>query len=118
MIAMDRLEAARKEGLREDLPDFAPGDTLRIMVLVREGEKERLQPFEGVCMGRRGSGISETFRVRKVSAGVGVERVFPTHSPNVADIKVIRRGRVRRAKLYYLRERSGKSARIKERKEY
>ena len=115
---MDRLEAARKQGLREDLPDFNPGDTLRIMVLVREGEKERLQPFEGVCIGRRGSGISETFTVRKVSAGVGVERMFPTHSPNLADIKVIRRGRVRRAKLYYLRKRSGKSARIKERKEY
>ncbi len=115
---MDRLEAARKQGLREDLPDFNPGDTLRIMVLVREGEKERLQPFEGVCIGRKGAGISETFTVRKVSAGVGVERVFPTHSPNLAEIKVIRRGRVRRAKLYYLRERSGKSARIKERKEY
>ena len=84
---------------------------------VREGDKERLQAFEGVCIGRRGGGISETFMVRKVSSGVGVERIFPLHSPNLAEIKVVRRGRVRRAKLYYLRKLSGKAARIKERRE-
>ncbi|MCZ6760090.1 MAG: 50S ribosomal protein L19 [Gemmatimonadetes bacterium] len=115
---MTRLTDIEREGLREDLPDFGPGDTLRVMVRVREGQKERLQPFEGVCIGRRGGGISETFIVRKISGGVGVERIFPLHSPNVAELKVVRRGRVRRAKLYYLRARAGKSARIKERKEY
>lgn len=115
---MTRLTDIEREGLREDLPDFGPGDTLRVMVRVREGQKERLQPFEGVCIGRRGGGISETFIVRKISGGVGVERIFPLHSPNVAEVKVVRRGRVRRAKLYYLRARAGKSARIKERKEY
>ena len=115
---MNRLRDIEREGLREDLPDFGPGDTLRVMVRVREGQKERLQPFEGVCIGRRGGGISETFTVRKISGGVGVERIFPLHSPNVAELKVVRRGRVRRAKLYYLRARAGKSARIKERKEY
>ncbi len=115
---MTRLTDIEREGLREDLPDFGPGDTLRVMVRVREGQKERLQPFEGVCIGRRGGGISETFTVRKISGGVGVERIFPLHSPNVAELKVVRRGRVRRAKLYYLRARAGKSARIKERKEY
>lgn len=115
---MTKLTDIEREGLREDLPDFGPGDTLRVMVRVREGQKERLQPFEGVCIGRRGGGISETFIVRKISGGVGVERIFPLHSPNVAELKVVRRGRVRRAKLYYLRARAGKSARIKERKEY
>ncbi|MCH9014763.1 MAG: 50S ribosomal protein L19 [Gemmatimonadetes bacterium] len=115
---MTRLTDIEREGLREDLPDFGPGDTLRVMVRVREGQKERLQPFEGVCIGRRGGGISETFTVRKISGGIGVERIFPLHSPNVAELKVVRRGRVRRAKLYYLRARAGKSARIKERKEY
>lgn len=112
-----KLDAIQRDGLRTDLPDFFPGDTLRVQVRVREGEKERLQAFEGVCIGRRGGGISETFTVRKVSAGIGVERIFPLHSPSLADIKVVRRGRVRRAKLYYLRKLSGKAARIKERRE-
>ena len=114
---MDRVAAIAHEGLRKDLPLFAAGDTVRVMVRVREGDKERLQAFEGVCMGKRGAGINETFRVRKISAGVGVERVFPLHSPGIATIEVIRRGRVRRAKLYYLRKVSGKAARIREKRE-
>jgi large subunit ribosomal protein L19 len=114
---MNRLTAMQREGLREDVPEFRPGDTVRVSVRVREGEKERLQAFEGVCIGRRGAGVSETFTVRKVSSGIGVERIFPLHSPNLADIKVVRRGKVRRAKLYYLRKLSGKAARIQERRE-
>lgn len=114
---MERVAEISREGLSE-LPDFGPGDVLRVMVRVREGEKVRLQAFEGVCLGRRGGGINETVTVRKISQGVGVERIFPLHSPNLAELIVVRRGRVRRAKLYYLRERSGKAARIKERKEY
>ena len=111
---MNRLIAAQREGLRENLPDFRPGDTLKVMVKVKEGDKERLQAFEGTCIGRRGAGISENFTVRKVSAGVGVERIFPVHSPSIAAIEVVRRGRVRRAKLYYLRKLSSKAGRIKE----
>ncbi len=101
--------------LREDVPDFRPGDTVRVNVRVREGEKERLQAFEGVVIRRKGGGINETFTVRKVSNGVGVERIFPLHSPVVSEIQVVREGRVRRAKLYYLRNLSGKAARIRER---
>jgi large subunit ribosomal protein L19 len=112
---MDMIQEATKEQLRSDLPDFDPGDTLRVNVRVREGDKERLQAFEGVCIARKNGGISETFTVRKVSSGIGVERVFPLHSPSVESITVVRRGRVRRAKLYYLRARRGKAARIKER---
>ncbi|MBK8002472.1 MAG: 50S ribosomal protein L19 [Gemmatimonadetes bacterium] len=114
---MERIAAVAREGLKTDIPAFNPGDTLKVMVRVREGDKERLQAFEGLCMGRRGGGINETFRVRKVSAGVGVERVFPLHSPSLASIEVVRRGRVRRAKLYYLRHVSGKAARIREKRE-
>ena len=114
---MKSINALEQQGLREDIPEFRPGDTVRVSVRVREGEKERLQAFEGVCIGRRGAGISETFTVRKVSSGIGVERIFPLHSPNLAEIKVVRLGRVRRAKLYYLRKLSGKAARIKERRE-
>jgi large subunit ribosomal protein L19 len=106
----------QKEYLRSDVPPFRPGDTLRVNVRVKEGEKERLQAFEGVCIARRGSGVSETFTVRKVSNGVGVERIFPVHSPMIGDIVVVRRGMVRRAKLYYLRNLTGKATRIKERK--
>jgi len=112
---MDILDVVKKEQLRSDLPDFAPGDTLRVNVRVREGDKERLQAFEGVCIARKGGGISETFTVRKVSSGIGVERIFPMHSPSLESIKVVRRGRVRRAKLYYLRALRGKAARIRER---
>jgi large subunit ribosomal protein L19 len=106
----------QKEFTRNDIPPFRPGDTLRVNVRVREGEKERLQAFEGVCIARRGSGVSETFTVRKVSNGVGVERIFPVHSPMIGDITVVRRGQVRRAKLYYLRELSGKATRIRAKK--
>jgi large subunit ribosomal protein L19 len=114
---MERIATVAREGLRTDIPNFAPGDTIRVMVRVREGDKERLQAFEGLCMGKRGGGVNETFRVRKVSAGVGVERVFPMHSPTLASVEVVRKGRVRRAKLYYLRKVSGKAARIKEKKD-
>jgi large subunit ribosomal protein L19 len=114
---MERLAAVQREGLRDDIPDFRPGDTVRVQVRVREGDKERLQAFEGVCIARRGGGISETFTLRKVSSGVGVERIFPLHSPSLAKINVVRQGRVRRAKLYYLRGLSGKAARIQERRE-
>ncbi len=114
---MKTIDALQHEGLREDIPEFRPGDTVRVSVRVREGEKERLQAFEGVCIGRRGAGVGETFTVRKVSSGIGVERIFPLHSPNLAEIKVVRLGRVRRAKLYYLRKLAGKAARIKERRE-
>lgn len=100
--------------LRTDLPDFAPGDTVTVQVKVREGSRERLQAYQGVVIGLRNRGVNSAFTVRKISHGVGVERVFQTHSPIIESIKVDRRGDVRRAKLYYLRERSGKSARIKE----
>ncbi len=115
---MNRLEEVQRQGLRTDVPDFGPGDTLRVAVRVREGDKERIQVFEGVCIGRRGGGISETFTVRKISGGVGVERIFPLHSPSLAEIDVVRRGRVRRAKLYYLRQLVGKATRIREKQEY
>jgi large subunit ribosomal protein L19 len=105
----------QKEWLR-NVPAFRPGDTLRVNVRVKEGEKERIQAFEGVCIARRGSGVSETFTVRKISNGVGVERIFPVHSPMLAEINVVRRGRVRRAKLYYLRNLTGKATRIREKK--
>src|SRR5512135_503716 len=114
---MQQLAEVAREGLRSDMPAFGPGDTLRVMVRVREGDKERLQAFEGICVGRRGGGVSENFTVRKVSASVGVERIFPLHSPVIASIEVVRRGRVRHAKLYYLRALSGKAARIKEKRE-
>jgi large subunit ribosomal protein L19 len=114
---MERVEAIAREGLKTDIPLFAAGDTLKVMVRVREGEKERLQAFEGVCVSRRGGGIDETFTVRKLSSGVGVERIFPLHAPTISSIELVRRGRVRRAKLYYLRALSGKGARIREKKD-
>src|SRR6266567_5495089 len=113
---MDRLRAIEREGLKTGYPAFAPGDTVRVMVRVKEGDKERLQAFEGVCIARRGSGVSESFTVRKISSGIGVERIFPVHSPMISSIIVVRRGRVRRAKLYYLRHLTGKATRIRERK--
>ena len=113
---MGLLEDVEREQIRDDIPDFAPGDTLRVAVRVREGEKERLQAFEGVCIARKSGGVRETFTVRKVSAGIGVERIFPLHSPALESIKVMRRGRVRRAKLYYLRRLQGKAARIREKR--
>jgi len=102
--------------MRKDVPDFGPGDTVRVHVKILEGDKERIQMFEGFIMGRRGGGIRETFRVRKVSYGIGVERIFPVHSPRVDKVEVLRNGRVRRAKLYYLRDRKGKAAQIKEKR--
>ena len=108
---IEKLEA---EALKSDVPDFAPGDTVVVQVRVKEGNRERLQAYEGVVVARRNRGLNSSFTVRKVSHGEGVERVFPLHSPTIAEIKVKRRGDVRRAKLYFLRERSGKSARIRE----
>jgi large subunit ribosomal protein L19 len=108
------IQEITKEQLRTDLPDFRPGDTVRVHVKVVEGNRERIQVFEGVVIKRRGAGISETFTVRKVSYGVGVERTFPVHTPKIAKLEVVRRGKVRRAKLYYLRQLRGKAARIKE----
>jgi large subunit ribosomal protein L19 len=113
---MHPFSETQKQWLRTNIPAFRAGDTLRVNVRVREGDKERLQAFEGVCLGRRGSGVSETFTVRKISNGIGVERIFPVHSPMLSEIVVVRRGRVRRAKLYYLRHLTGKATRIKERK--
>ena len=108
------LRELEKEQLRGDIPDFGPGDTVRVHVKVREGEKERIQVFEGVVIGRKGGSVRETFTVRKVSYSIGVERVFPVHSPNIDRIEVVRHGRVRRAKLYYLRALRGKAARLEE----
>jgi large subunit ribosomal protein L19 len=111
---LDAEEVARvSEG--KSIPEFSPGDTLRVSVKIKEGERERIQAYEGVCIARSGGGINANFTVRKISFGEGVERVFPLHSPNVAGIVVVRKGKVRRAKLYYLRDRRGKSARIAER---
>lgn len=108
------IDAINSENVKENIPEFSVGDSVRVMVKVIEGGKERLQAFEGVVIARKHGGISETFTVRKISFGVGVEKTFPIHSPKVADIKVTRRGKVRRAKLYYLRERTGKAAKVKE----
>jgi len=108
------IEEIEREQLKKDVPSFAPGDTVVVQVRVTEGDRERLQAYEGVVIAKRNRGLNSSFTVRKVSHGEGVERVFQTHSPAIADIKVKRRGDVSRAKLYYLRERSGKSARIKE----
>lgn len=105
---------AIEEGFKKEIPQFNIGDSVRVHVKVIEGDKERIQPFEGVVISRKGSGIRETFMVRKVSFGIGVERIFPLHSPTIEKIEVIRRGAVRRAKLYYLRGKKGKAAKIKE----
>lgn len=104
-----------KEQLRNDIPDFRPGDSVRVHARIVEGERERIQLFEGVVISRKGQGLSEMYTVRKISSGVGVERTFPVHSPRVAKIEVVRKGRVRRAKLFYLRKRTGKATRIRER---
>lgn len=111
---MDLLREISKDSIKQELPSFGIGDTVRVDVNIREGERERIQAFEGTVIARKGSGVSETFTVRRVSYGVGVERVFPVHSPNVKGVKVVRRGNVRRAKLYYLRNRVGKAAKVKE----
>ena len=111
---MDALKLISGESLKEQPPVFEIGDTVRVDVKIREGERERIQAFEGTVIAMKHGGISETFTVRRVSYGVGVERVFPIHSPNVAAVKVIRHGKVRRTKLYYLRNRVGKAAKVKE----
>lgn len=111
---MNLIQEITQEQLRKDIPNFRPGDTLKVYVKVIEGSRERIQLFEGVVIKRRGGGISETFTVRKISYGVGVERTFPLHSPKIDRIEVARRGKVRRAKLYYLRKLRGKAARIQE----
>ncbi|HSB69986.1 MAG TPA: 50S ribosomal protein L19 [Candidatus Methylomirabilis sp.] len=111
---MSLIQAVEEKHLRKDLPAFAPGDTMKVQVKVVEGDKERLQAFEGICIRRRGGGLSATFTVRKVTYGVGVERTFPLHSPSIDRVEVLRHGQVRRAKLYYLRKLRGKAARIKE----
>ena len=113
---MNELERAENKSLKTDLPDFGPGDTVNVHVRVIEGEKQRVQVFKGVVISRRHGGSRSSFTVRKVSYGVGVERVFPLHSPVLDRVEVVRRGRVRRAKLYYLRERRGKAARIAEKR--
>lgn len=114
---MQPTDLVDQPSLRTDIPDFAPGDTLKVHVRVVEGAKERIQVFQGAVIGRQGDGLRETFTVRKVSYGVGVERTFPVHAPTVAKIEVVTRGDVRRAKLYYLRDRVGKAAKIKEKRE-
>jgi large subunit ribosomal protein L19 len=114
---MNKIDAVEKPRLREDLPDFRPGDTVRVHVRVAEAGRQRIQMFQGVVIRRQGGGLRETFTARKVSFGVGVERTFPIHSPTIARIEVVNRGKVRRAKLYYLRERKGRRARIRERRE-
>ncbi len=112
----DLIQEIEKAESRKETPDFAPGDTVRVLYNVREGSKERIQAFEGVCIARRGGGTGETFTVRKISSGIGVERVFPLQAPTVTGVEIVRRGRVRRAKLYYLRGLRGKAARIKEKR--
>jgi large subunit ribosomal protein L19 len=111
---MDAIKLISQDSLKAEAPQFNIGDTVRVDVNIREGERERIQQFEGTVIARKGSGVSETFTVRRVSYGVGVERVFPLHSPNVKAVRVVRHGRVRRAKLYYLRNRVGKAAKVKE----
>ncbi len=111
---MEALKLIAQSSLKSDLPNFNVGDTVKVSVNIREGERERIQMFEGTVISRKGSGISETFTVRRVSYGVGVERIFLINSPNVKNIEVIRRGKVRRSKLYYLRDKIGKAAKVKE----
>ena len=111
---MDALKVIAQDNIKSEVPQFSIGDTVRVSVNIREGQRERIQNFEGTVIAKRGSGVSETFTVRRLSYGVGIERVFPLHSPNVVDVKVIRYGKVRRDKLYYLRDRVGKAEKVKE----
>jgi len=113
---MDKVKQIEREMMRMDLPEFAPGDTVKVHVKIREGEKERIQAFQGVCISKRKGTTNASFTVRKVSYGVGVEKIFPLHSPIIDRIEVITRGRVRRSKIYYLRKLRGKAARIRERR--
>lgn len=111
---MNLIKTIENQQLRTDIPEFSSGDTVTVYYKIKEGSKERIQHFQGVVLQRRNSGLSETFTVRKISGGIGVERIFPLHSPNIDKIEVNRRGKVRRARLFYLREKTGKQARIKE----
>jgi large subunit ribosomal protein L19 len=113
---MQITDSVERAQLRDDLPDFRPGDTVKVHVRVVEGSRERIQVFQGFVLRRQGGGLRETFSVRKVSFGVGVERTFPVHSPSIAKVELVMRGDVRRAKLYYLRERTGRAAKIKEKR--
>lgn len=113
---MDKIRAIEQQQLREGLPEFGVGDTVKVMYKVVEGSRERVQPFQGIVIRRHGAGARETFTVRKISFAVGVERTFPVHSPKIVDIEVVARGKVRRSKLYYLRDKVGKAARVKERR--
>ncbi len=112
------IDMLEKEQMRSDIPEFRPGDTLRVHVKIKEGDKERIQVFEGIVIRKRKGNLGATFTVRKVSYGIGVERIFPLHSPNIEKIEVVKRGKVRRSRLYYLRELRGKAARIKEKGQY
>lgn len=114
-MSTDLMSVVEATQFRDNVPDFDAGDTVNVHLRVVEGEKERIQQFEGICLRRRGTGANETFTVRKISEGVGVERIFPLHSPRIANIDVVRRGAVNRSRLYYLRDRSGKEARVEER---
>lgn len=111
---MDALKMIAQDSMKAELPEINIGDTVRVHVRIKEGERERIQMFEGTVIARKHGGINETFTVRRVAHGVGIERVFPLHSPTVADVTIVRRGRVRRGKLYYLRDRVGKAAKVKE----
>ncbi len=111
---MDLIRDFTAAYIKKEIPDFRPGDTVKVQIKVKESDKERLQIFQGTVIKRKGGGTAETFTLRKISGGVGVERIFPLHSPNLTKIEVVRRGKVRRAKLYYLRERKGKAAKVKE----
>ncbi len=115
-MGFDVIQKIERDYMRVDIPEFRPGDTVKVHVKIREGDKERIQVFEGVVIRRSRGGVNATFTVRKVSYGVGVERIFPLHSPQIDKIEVVRKGRVRRSRLYYLRDRVGKAARIKERR--
>ena len=115
---MNLIKLVEQDHIRDDMPAFRAGDTLRVNVRIKEGEKERIQAFEGVCLRRHNAGAKSTFTVRKVSNGIGVERIFPVNSPLLESVTVVRRGRVRQARIYYLRQRFGKAARIRERREY
>ncbi len=110
---MNPVDSIERENIRKDLPDFGPGDTVRVYFKIKEGERERIQSFEGLCIRKRGGGTRESFTIRKVSYGAGVERIFPLHSPLIEKIEVIQKGKIRRAKLYYVRKLKGKAARIK-----
>lgn len=112
---MDLIKLVEQENMRQDIPTFSPGDTVRVQVKVVEGGRERTQAFEGIVIARNGGGVRETFTVRRISYGVGVERIFPLHSPRVAKVEIVRRGSVRRAKLHYLRNLTGRAAKVKER---